>query len=479
MTKGRSFEAIFYPAAALLLVFSRLASVSADPDLFGYLSFGRYFFEQGAFPWQDPFSYLPTAASWIYHEWLTGIIYYKLYLLAGFGGLQVLKFLLGAGTAVLLYAAARKRGASRAWSAVCIILISPLFAIAFSPVRAQIFTSVFLALTLYVLASHKANRPLLCLVCLLPVNCLWVNMHGGFLAGMVVYLAFALQALLKRERASFYLWGLGIFLLCCLCTPYGPQYPGGIWRELVASRVDVPEWNSTFKMIQSSDYAAACLAFILVFLLTLVSAIISRSLQPAELILLLGAGAQGLLHIRHQAIFYVLAGAYLPILLESCWLRMRGSLPGLENSLLLSRAVPSDILLVSGFAVWKELQQTLLSISTREDYPVGALEYLRSNNIRGNLLTELDWGSYITWELYPAVKVAVDGRYATVFESGILKEFFAFVYARRGDAAFLSSYPHELSLMRRGSDGADLLLHSPGWESVYRDEKSELFRRQS
>ena len=44
-------------------------------------------------------------------------------------------------------------------------------------------------------------------------------------------------------------------------------------------------------------------------------------------------------------------------------------------------------------------------------YPVGAVEYLRLNGFKGNILVPYDWGAYIIWKLYPNVKVSLDGRY--------------------------------------------------------------------
>ena len=37
-----------------------MTNTTADPDLWGYLSFGRLYWETGNFPYQDVFAYLPT-----------------------------------------------------------------------------------------------------------------------------------------------------------------------------------------------------------------------------------------------------------------------------------------------------------------------------------------------------------------------------------------------------------------------------------
>lgn len=37
----------------------------ADPDLWGYLSFGHLFWQGHKFPYQDVFSYVPTLNPWV------------------------------------------------------------------------------------------------------------------------------------------------------------------------------------------------------------------------------------------------------------------------------------------------------------------------------------------------------------------------------------------------------------------------------
>ncbi len=70
--------------AGLYLIFVALfSSPIADYDLWGYLSFGRIFWEESYFPYQDVFSYTPTKTIWVYHEWLTGVCLYFIYKYSG------------------------------------------------------------------------------------------------------------------------------------------------------------------------------------------------------------------------------------------------------------------------------------------------------------------------------------------------------------------------------------------------------------
>jgi hypothetical protein len=57
---------ILITALLISWVLSRMATTVADGDLWGYLSFGRLFWETRRFPYHDIFSYVPTLHPWVY-----------------------------------------------------------------------------------------------------------------------------------------------------------------------------------------------------------------------------------------------------------------------------------------------------------------------------------------------------------------------------------------------------------------------------
>jgi hypothetical protein len=50
--------------------------------------------------------------------------------------------------------------------------------------------------------------------------------------------------------------------------------------------------------------------------------------------------------------------------------------------------------------------------------PVHAAEYLRRFGFRGNVMTFFRHGSYLSWRLYPDVRVSCDGRYEAAYRDG-------------------------------------------------------------
>ncbi len=111
-----------------VIVLIRLrGSTLADPDLWGYMTFGRFFWDSRTFPYQDIFTYLPTHDRWIYHEWLTGMIFYPIYKFTGGFGLIILRDLVAVATLGFLYLAARMRKSCRVSALLWILIVSKLW----------------------------------------------------------------------------------------------------------------------------------------------------------------------------------------------------------------------------------------------------------------------------------------------------------------------------------------------------------------
>ena len=108
-------------------------------------------------------------------------------------------------------------------------------------------------------------------------------------------------------------------------------------------------------------------------------------------------------------------------------------------------------------------------------YPEGAIEYLQAHNITGNILPLFEWGEYMIWRLYPHCRVAMDGRYETVYPETLYREYFDFLYGRKHWKVFLQKYPHQIILMRTDSIIHYMLKNEHEWQEAYIDEGSVLF----
>ena len=174
----RLFATVAFAMAAVFVYGMR----QVDPDLYGYLTYGRLFIEHGGLTTVDPFAFTSTGSRWVTFEYLAHIVLWLAYRDWGPHGLIVLKCALGGISIACLYAAVRGAGRD-------LRVALPVFAVSASIVsryflfRPQLFTFAFFALFVLVLFRFLDQRraPLW----LLPIVMLvWTNTHGGFVAGL-------------------------------------------------------------------------------------------------------------------------------------------------------------------------------------------------------------------------------------------------------------------------------------------------------
>ena len=102
---------------------------------------------------------------------------------------------------------------------------------------------------------------------------------------------------------------------------------------------------------------------------------------------------------------------------------------------------------------------------------------MKTNNIKGNILPHFEWGEYLIWSSYPDCRVAMDGRYETVYKDSVHKEYFNFLYGNDEWDVFLRKYPHDIVLLKRGTKTHLLMMNEKDWRLVYYDNISVMFMK--
>ncbi len=466
-----------------------LSTTTADPDLWGYLAFGRLFWGQGQFPYLDVFAYVPTLKPWIYHEWLTGVLFYPLYRTLGGPGLQVLKYALGLATMGAIYLTARRRGADLLPAALGVFCSLVGMSVGYSAVRAQVFTYFFFALFLYLLEDARLSGRWGKLWLLVPIQIVWCNLHGGFLAGLGLILLYAVGEFLSRRPFWPYLTCFLLAMLATLLNPYGLQYWSYLAQAVTMPRPEITEWLSIFAAYKQGFLSGQELAYNLALIALVV--FLSwwarwREITPA--LVLLFTIYLAVTHNRHEVLFALAFGAYMPALL-TIYFRELSTRPGFMvwvNRLGWKIPVLAIVFFTCVLAYRLternplQLSVTPYSSSVTETamyYPVGAINYLEQRHLSGKLLVQFRWGEYCLWKLYPRCLVAIDGRYETVYQESLHKEYFDFLKGREGWRNFLTHYPPDLILIELRSRVYGLLSGDPQWCQVYADPGCALFQR--
>jgi hypothetical protein len=198
--------------AALALVVAAIAlclNRDLNGDLYLLLFSGRYIAHHGPVG-TDPFPTIEHGQTWLNQQWLSELGFYGAERVIGTTGITIL-YALGIGLPLALVLAAIRRKGTVAMLIVAALYLPGILAIIHP--RAAGFTLLLFAVLVMLLvaglrldpeARPRATAPLWMLAAIpLPVA-LWANLHGGFIAGLLliglVTLGLAIDG--RRGRAS-------------------------------------------------------------------------------------------------------------------------------------------------------------------------------------------------------------------------------------------------------------------------------------
>lgn len=442
----------------------------ADPDLFARLAVGRLVEVSGGVTDQDPFAFTPLKERWIDHEWLSGVVFWRVASLGGDLALLALDLLAMLAMVALIVRAQHERsGASLGWSLLALLHVFVAWS---SIVRSRAFTLVFTAVLLLALVRWRNGRAGW-LWLLPPCFLVWANAHGGFVAGLGLLGAAAAAVTLRTPRRSLPLW---LCLAGCLAVtfinPYGLDYwryileATGMERPFVLEWQPMQDWQIVLVAVLGSLYVlGAWLArasrkvlpeTVGLLAVSLWAAIDSQRLMNFLLLVLAVYGAA-----EYRTVIRTV-GARLPEAYRAAAGRVAG---------VVALAGPAVLLGITGMHLAR-FASTGLGYA---QYPMGAFEWLERHGQGGRLLTHFNHGSLAIWRLYPLYRVAVDGRYEETYpEETVQLAWTALQPNAPGHDEALAAVDPDYILV----PGADWAADFRGdWVTVYADRISAVLAR--
>src|ERR1700688_2023152 len=467
----------YSPSLVLVLIMVADAMRYADTDLWGHVRFGQAMLSQRHLVLRDPYSYSAPGHLWRNHEWLCEVLMAALYNALGVAGLKLMKLLASAATMVLLVAGVAETGAPAAIQ----LPILTLAAVTLAPqmqFRPQLFTFVFLAGLLAILARDNYGRraPLWIAI---PLLALWANLHGGFIAGVATlgtYGVFKLAGDLAAGRGSRR--GLRVLSIAAgatiatLITPYGIDAWYAVGHALAnpVTRIAVADWQPLYAaMILSWGTSPAGLVYFasMLAMLSGLAYCAARTPRQGDLPLLAVAALMAVaafLSARNIALFVIAAAG--PLARHLSAIRSRGSSQntgGPPDTAGERASIGPGV----GFAVAIALAAYTGLFSNRlvgsTPFPAGAVAFMQQHGLGGNLLGDFNWGESLIWHNAPRSRVFIDGRYDTVYPSGVIRDYLAFYFDQPRGAAVLTAYPHDFVLVPPLSGAAYLTSRNADW----------------
>lgn len=472
-------------AVTFLGILAMATHTAIDSDTWWHLKAGQYMVETKQLITEDVFSYTSYGKTWQYPGLWVQVMMYLLFTRFGPGGLNLWVAL----TITLIFLVVWKTTSGNLLLRSLVLLLAAVSSAIYWSARPYLITYLLFAICYYFLQLFYHHGKKLWLFPLLMV--VWVNSHGGFLAGFLLLIPFLVDAFYnwlggKRRGDSIYSgdgWArvkhlLLIFVLTFVASFASPQ-GAKLWLlpfstvSRQAEQLFIAEWQSP------EFHNPYLLPFALMIFLVLF--VIGRSEKKAAIYELLGLGGFGLLgliSVRNIFFFSIFAPSILSKYGDDL-IQDVGSLFKIRSSGLDFDQPPSKagkilnlflVGLVSLVAflrigIYLPHQSNINKLS--KIFPIEAVNFLQKEKPDGRMFNSYNFGGYLIWAL-PEYPVFVDGR-ADLHQDDIILTWYRVKNGSDEWQAVFNQWGIEFVVLE---PGAPLLtvLEKEGWKEIYRDD---------
>jgi hypothetical protein len=464
----------------------RTMMVSSDGDACMHWRVGEYMLQTGHLIRTDVFSHTRFGEPVISKEWLSEIVFALAGRRAGLYGLCVVTALLIATTFALLHRQLVRESGNEA-VAILVAFIAAWAACTHWLARPHAFS--FLLAVLWSDALRRVERgesARRLLMTLGVLTLLWVNLHGGYLAGFITlglyWLGTVIELFLARTdqtRAGAVRRKLGVFTgAIVVCGLISLVNPGGYQLHIHNLHFLRSEYLTNWLAeYASSDFHAfdshGFLAWLALTFLTL--ALARPRLTTASALVLIVWTYFALYAVRNIPLAVIFVAPVLATALADAapaWVRgMSGRLRGICQA---SRAW----WLVGAVAVVAIVAFPHPTEMPAKKWPVDAVAYIQRHpeQFTGNMFNYYIWGGYLLQAL-PEHRVFVDGR-TDFYGEPLIRQYDDTSLLHTNWQQPLAQYHVDWTLMPVDHRLNLALALLPGWRCVYSNEVAAVFCKQ-
>jgi hypothetical protein len=460
--------------------------MNMDGDLGRHLTLGNYILDSKHIPTRDIFSFTKIGDPLTPHEWLSDVIFTLAYRLGGFNGVVWLTALVIALSVWLIYSASLRYSRMSLMAVFFAVLAAAASSLHWLT-RPHVFTillTIIWADNLEKLRQRKKQSWYIFPVIML----IWVNLHGAFFAGLLIWLCYFAGSLLENPRSweemRPIIWaGLSSFLVTLL-NPAG----FGVWKTGIGFLGNQYLVGHTAEYLPPDFQDISTWPFMLLILISLIVLMISRrKVQIYQLLIIGGWSILALYSARNIPLYAAAAVPFICIIsanvvrdnLDIRPIRWLNNFQDRFQSIngLLRGGIWAAIVLVavgglfaSGIRLDFEQQGNDF---LPEIFPVEAASWLEGQSHSGKGFNYFPWGGYLLYRLWPANLVFIDGQ-TDFYGEDLTRQYERVITLGEGWQEILNYYQIEWVLMPAESELIQELDASEDWEIIYFDQTAAL-----
>jgi hypothetical protein len=406
-------------AAAISFALFANAFTPVNTDLGWMLEFGRATLS-GSFPRYNSLSFTDPNHSLFMPEWASCAAFFAIHRAWGGGGLIVAKWILVALAIVGVSTCVAHVSQNIAVRFVVVMLATHFLSNGFELIRSQLMTFCLLPWVVYAGLSGRRVALWACV----PLMIIWVNTHGGNIAGFALLaamcvglqmefrLGFTPRTISRWELASVAL----LSALASMATPYGfSSISQTLHHVRDPSRLLVREWLPLWRWAETTQAERRAVVALLVSIGIALVWVPKKSLRQW---VFLGFGLLSSVSAsRHLRIMPILVAPVLATALDRGIERLRSFQRERLEHFIAPISAAATVLFV---CLWASRAEAALRFI---DYPVpnpaNAIAVMRQNGFCGNVWNDYDWGGFLIWAA-PKSRVACDGRHGLAYSTEVI-----------------------------------------------------------
>ena len=475
---GGLAAAFSFPVMCMFLLIGAVVYLSVravgEPDVWWHLRNASSILEHHAIPNIDTYSTGASGAPWLDHEWLSELMLFLGFKAAGLRGLvavySAVLVLIFAG----VYYRACRAGAECKDAALVTLLAIFLANVSIGP-RPLLFGWLCLVAMLILLDRFQRDGRGIWL--LPPLFALWINLHGSWVFGMIVFVLIIASGLVEGQwgLVSARRWTAGALkkialvflasLAALFVNPFGYKlvmYPFDLLFRQTSNLKYIQEWHPV-------DFSSGSGKVMMVLIFGWLAAALfsQRRWKLDEVLLMAFALWAGLSHVRLLFFTGLIAAPIFAPRLQLCppydpevdkpWL----------NAFIMAGVV--------GWILFTFPSSAKLQRQLDEQFPTAALQFMQQQHVNGRIFNTDAWGGYMEWTA-PELKPFTDSRADIFVYNGTFDDYVKTMLIQ-SPFEVLDKYKFDYVLIEPNHPLEYLLRHSPAWRPVYSDKVAVVFER--
>jgi len=484
-------EYILFAGIFLGIAFSGPRILNFDGDLPRHILTGNLILQSHRVPTTDIFSFRTMGFPSIPHEWLSQVIFAASYDFLDLSGVVLLTALVIMVTWWMVYHQTFNRSNSFLLSLVFTALAVGISQIHVLP-RPHIFS--YLLTAIWIALLERANNETRVWWVLPLIMLLWVNLHGMFILGIMIWGIYLVGEFLDHPSKAWFaqqntkdlMKGGALSVLATFVSPSGPK----IW-EAIASLGSNAYITSKIPEYQSANFhLPETWPFIILLLLCIVGFARSKqSIRWTDLLLVIAFTGLALYTGRLIPLFAIVV---TPIAAKAIADWMHSDYPNsrfftIENKMqkinsssngliwIFALIIALTILFSAGRAIDPENKGNTFD---SRFFPVQATSWLKTHTQQGKMFNEFDWGGYLLLRLWPDQQIFMDGH-THIYGEALTREYEQVITLSMDWESIFKKYDIEWVILRTNAPLINALLSSSSskWAIIYQDETAVILTR--